>query len=37
MSRTIKMIVALFVIAVVWKVAFSGPSDVEYEYDPTDQ
>jgi hypothetical protein len=34
MSRTIKVLVALVVIAVLWKVVLSSPSDVEYEYDP---
>ncbi len=37
MSRTVKFLVALFVIAVLWKVVSSGSSDVdieEIEYEP---
>ena len=40
MARTvIKALVALFVIAVLWKVAFGGSSDVDVddiEYEPAD-
>ncbi len=34
MSRTVKIILALFIVAVLWKVAFSGSSDVEVDYEP---
>ncbi len=37
MSRTIKILIATFVIVALWKVVFSGPSDVEYEYEPETQ
>ncbi|ELY61770.1 hypothetical protein C493_01679 [Natronolimnohabitans innermongolicus JCM 12255] len=39
MSRTVKILVALFVIAVLWKVVSSGSSDVdieEVEYEPVE-
>ncbi len=37
MSRTVKILVALFAIAVLWKVVVSGSSDVEeIEYDPVE-
>ncbi|GAB3663930.1 hypothetical protein GCM10028856_02270 [Halopiger thermotolerans] len=37
MSRTVKVLLALVVIAVLWKVAFSGSADVEeIEYEPTE-
>ncbi|ELY38475.1 hypothetical protein C496_17672 [Natronorubrum tibetense GA33] len=39
MSRTVKILVALFVIAVLWKVVLSGSSDVDIEevdYDPVE-
>ena len=34
MSRVRTILFATFVIALVWKVAFGGSSDVEYEYEP---
>ncbi|ELY74557.1 hypothetical protein C487_15414 [Natrinema pallidum DSM 3751] len=37
MSRTAKIALALFVIAVLYKVAFSGSSDVEVDYEPTEE
>ncbi len=39
MSRTVKILIGLFVIAVLWKVVLSGSSDVdieEVEYEPTE-
>jgi len=39
MSRTVKILIALFVIAVLWKVVFSDSSDVdieEVEYEPAE-
>ena len=39
MSRTVKILIALFVIAVLWKVVAGGSSDVdieEVEYDPVE-
>ncbi|SEV94985.1 hypothetical protein SAMN05216285_1250 [Natrinema salifodinae] len=36
MSRTIKIVLALVVIAVLWKVAFGGSSEVEVDYEPTE-
>lgn len=36
MSRTVKIVLALFVVAVLWKVALGGSSDVEVDYEPTD-
>jgi hypothetical protein len=37
MSRTIKMVLVLAALAVLWKLLFTSPSDVEYEYDPNVQ
>jgi hypothetical protein len=37
MSRTVKLVLALVVIAVLYKVAFSGSSDVEVDYEPTEE
>ena len=34
MSRAIKILIALVVIALVWKVVFSSSADHEIEYDP---
>ena len=34
MSRTVKVLIALIVVAVLWKVLTSGSSDVEVDYDP---
>ena len=36
MSRTIKIVLALFVVAVLYKVAFGGSDDVEVDYDPAE-
>ncbi len=39
MSRTVKLLVALFAIVVLWKVVSSGSSDVdieEIEYEPAE-
>ncbi|RKD97217.1 hypothetical protein ATJ93_0200 [Halopiger aswanensis] len=37
MSRTVKLLLALVVIVALWKVAFSGSSDVEeIDYEPTE-
>ncbi|SIR04104.1 hypothetical protein SAMN05421809_0174 [Natronorubrum daqingense] len=39
MSRTVKLLLALFVIAVLWKVVLGGSSDVEIEeveYEPVE-
>ena len=37
MSRTIKLLIALVVLVVLWKVVFSGSTDVEaIEYEPTE-
>lgn len=37
MSRAAKILLATFAVAVVWKVAFGGASDVEYEYQPVEE
>ncbi len=37
MSRTVKIVLALFVIAVLYKAAFGGSSDVEVDYEPTQE
>ncbi|AHF99327.1 hypothetical protein HALLA_11110 [Halostagnicola larsenii XH-48] len=38
MSRTLKILVALFAIAVLWKVVSGrGASEVEYDFEPTEQ
>ncbi len=34
MSRTVKIVLALFIVAVLWKVAYSGSSDVKVDYEP---
>lgn len=34
MSRVRTILIATFVIALVWKVVLGGSSDVEYEYEP---
>ncbi len=34
MSRTVKLLIALVVIALVWKVVFSSSPEVEVEYEP---
>ncbi len=36
MSRTIKFVIALAVIAVLWKVVAGGSSDVEVDYEPSE-
>jgi len=36
MSRTIKIVLALFVVAVLYKVAFGGSEDVEVDYEPAE-
>ncbi len=36
MSRTVKILVALVVIALLWKVVGGGSSDVEVEYEPAE-
>ena len=36
MSRAIKILIALVVIALVWKVVFSSSADPEIEYDPVE-
>ncbi len=36
MSRAIKILIALVVIALVWKVVFSSSTDPEIEYDPVE-
>ncbi|AEH37808.1 hypothetical protein Halxa_3196 [Halopiger xanaduensis SH-6] len=37
MSRTIKLLLALVVVAVLWKVALGGSADVEeIDYEPTE-
>lgn len=37
MSRTLKILVALVVIAVLWKVVSGGSSEVEYDFEPTEE
>ncbi|ELY69539.1 hypothetical protein C489_04561 [Natrinema versiforme JCM 10478] len=37
MSRTVKIVLALFVIAVLYKVAFGGSSDVEVDFEPAEE
>ncbi|WP_255349662.1 hypothetical protein [Halostagnicola sp. A56] len=38
MSRTLKILVALFAIAVLWKVfSGSGSSEVEYDFEPAEK
>jgi hypothetical protein len=34
MSRTIKVVLVLTVLAALWKLLFATSSDVEYEYEP---
>ncbi len=36
MSRTVKILLALIAIAVLYKVVLSGPSEVDVEYEPTE-
>ena len=36
MSRTIKILIALVVIAVLYKVVAGGSSEVDVEYEPTE-
>jgi len=36
MSRTVKIVLALFVVAVLYKVTFGGSNDVEVDYDPAE-
>ncbi len=36
MSRTIKILIALFVVAALYKVAAGGSSEVDVEYEPTE-